>query len=511
MDALVIHGHFYQPPRENPWTGVIDPEPSAQPFHDWNERIHSECYEPNSAAAIVSSGGEKLIVNNYAHLSFDFGPTLLSWLERNHPETYTRILTADAKSPLRRNGHGNAIAQAYNHAILPLCNERDRRTQVRWGLADFRHRFKRVSESLWLPETACNGEVLDLLIDEGVRFVILAPHQAKRIRRLTATAAAEDWVAAVPEQFDTSIPYKAFHSDGSGRSIAVFFYDRVLAHDVAFGNALASSGAFVDRLAQRKTPGLVNVATDGETFGHHHKFADLCLAYALAVDAPVRGFTITNYGDYLDRHPPEMEFEISNGGDGEGSSWSCVHGVSRWIRDCGCQTDSQPGWNQLWRGPLRQALDYLRDEAATHFAATAGELFNDPWRARDEAIQLILDERMSRDGFLRKHAPRELTRNEAVRALLLLELQRNSLLMYTSCGWFFNDIAGIEPVQILKYAARVIDLMNQLDLPSPRARFLEILAEAKSNKPEAGTGADIFRDQVDPLMPARVNGELAFR
>jgi alpha-amylase/alpha-mannosidase (GH57 family) len=506
MDALVIHGHFYQPPRENPWTGVVDPEPSARPFHDWNERVYSECYEPNSAAPIISPNGAKRIVNNYAHLSFDFGPTLLSWLERNHSETYRRIIAADAESVLKHNGHGNAIAQAYNHAILPLCTERDRRTQVRWGLADFRHRFKRESESIWLPETACNDDVLDLLIDEGIRFVILAPHQAKRIRNDSGK-----WVDALPETLDTSIPYKSFHRDRSGRSIAVFFYDRTLAHDIAFGQALTSSNVFVDRLVQSGRSGLINVATDGETFGHHHKFGDLCLAYALELDAPARGITMTNYGEYLDARPPEVEFEISNGNEGEGSSWSCVHGVSRWIRDCGCETNSRPGWNQSWRGPLRRALDYLRDEAAAPFAATEGELFADPWAARDDAIQLMLNERMSREEFLRKHAPRELGQADQARALLFLELQRNALLMYTSCGWFFNDIAGIEPVQILKYAARVIDLMNQLGLPSPRERFLEILAEARSNRPEMGSGADIFRKQVEPLTAARASHELTFR
>jgi alpha-amylase/alpha-mannosidase (GH57 family) len=371
-----------------------------------------------------------------------------------------------------------------------------------------------------------------LLIDEGLRFVILAPQQAKRVRSGTGIPASPepadeqvpaktnevlskegrtgkpvlpgDWQTVAPGSIDTSVAYSYFHHDGSGRSIAVFFYDPELAQAIAFEQALTSSASLVERFAQRTTGvgSLVNVATDGETYGHHHKFGELCLAYALEVDAPARGFAITNYGDFLDRHPPELEVEISNGELGEGSSWSCVHGVGRWIRDCGCHTGGEPGWNQAWRGPLRDALDFLRDEAAAAFEATRGELFNDPWMARDDAIQLVLDAQKSREEFLWRHAPRELTQEEQRRALLFLELQRNALLMYTSCGWFFNDISGIEPVQILKYAARAIDLMNQLELPSPRERFLEILSAAKSNRREYGNGADIYRRLVEPSNPS---------
>jgi alpha-amylase/alpha-mannosidase (GH57 family) len=542
MTALIIHGHFYQPPRENPWTGTIDAEPTAQPFHDWNERVYAECYQPNSAVRIVeaSSVAEQL-VNNYAHISFDFGPTLLSWLERNHPETYERIIAADAESARRRNGHGNAVAQAYNHAILPLCNERDRRTQVRWGLADFRYRFGREPEAMWLPETACNDEVLGLLIDEGLRFVILAPQQAARVRKsrtgipacpgsesgdngqtgvsvvpsTTSFAAgpgqtgksvlpSDGWQIVDGNPLDTSIPYNYFHRDGSGRSIAVFFYDQQLAQAIAFQQALASSSLLTKRIVERAigTGSLVNVATDGESYGHHHKFGELCLAYALQIDAPAQDFAITNYGEYLDQHPPEMEVEISNGHEGEGTSWSCTHGVSRWIRDCGCHTGGAPGGNQSWRGPLRDALDFLRDQGELYFESTRGELFIDPWSARDEAISLILDERASREAFLNRHAPRPLGSEEQGRALLFLELQRNLLLMYTSCGWFFNDISGIEPIQILKYACRAIDLMNQLGLASPREQFLEILAQAKSNRSELGNGADIYRTLVEPANPS---------
>jgi alpha-amylase/alpha-mannosidase (GH57 family) len=507
MTALIIHGHFYQPPRENPWTGEVDAEPSAQPFHDWNERVTAECYQPNSAVQIVDANtGVERTVNNYESLSFDFGPTLLSWLETNHPATYARILSADADSVRRHNGHGNAIAQAYNHTILPLCNESDRRTQVRWGLADFRHRFEREPEAMWLPETACNDEVLGLLIDHGLRFVILAPQQAVRIRSRTDIPVCHGggWKNVSVDAIDTSIAYRYFHRDGSRRSIAVFFYEHEVAHAIAFEQALTSGVSLVERFEQRRSGkgDLLNVATDGETYGHHYKFGDLCLAYALEVEAPAHGFAVTNYGEYLEQYPPEVEVEISKGPQGEGSSWSCEHGVSRWIRDCGCHTGGEPEWNQAWRQPLRSALNLLRDEAARYFEETRGHLFSDPWAARDDAVELILDEQKSREEFLRRYAPRELSRAEQDRALLFLELQRNALLMYTSCGWFFNDISGIEPIQILKYACRAIDLMSQLGLPSARERFLEILAEAKSNRPELGNGADIYRRFVEPANPS---------
>jgi alpha-amylase/alpha-mannosidase (GH57 family) len=530
MNALIIHGHFYQPPRENPWTGVVEPELSALPFHDWNERIHTECYQPNSAARIIDPvSHEERVVNNYSQISFDFGPTLLSWLEQKHAETYQRILAADAESILSHNGHGNAIAQAYNHALLPLSNEKDRQTQVRWGVADFRFRFGREPESMWLPETACNDDVLGLLIDEGLKFVIVAPQQAKRVRSRTDIPACpgraeesngeqgqtgksvlptSDWQDLPNAAIDTTIAYQYFHRDGSGRSIAVFFYDQALAHGIAFEQALSSSSLLLDRFAQRTggAGSLVNVATDGESYGHHHKFGDLCLAYVVGGEAIARGFSLMNYGQYLEQFPPRIEVEIDNGPEGEGTSWSCVHGVSRWIRDCGCHTGGDAGWNQSWRGPLRAALDYLRDEAADCFEQTRGELFIDPWFARDNSIALILDQFESRESFLKLHAPRELSRAEQQRALLFLELQRNTLLMYTSCGWFFSDISGIEPVQILKYACRAIEIMNDLGLASTRARFLEILSDARSNRPELGNGADIYRQFVEPSNPSFETG-----
>ncbi|HEX8773922.1 MAG TPA: DUF3536 domain-containing protein [Pyrinomonadaceae bacterium] len=508
--ALIIHGHFYQPPRENPWTEIVEREPSARPFHDWNERIHSECYRPNGYARVIDAYGRiELIVNNYVNMSFNFGPTLLSWLEQEHPQTYARILEADRESLGRRGGHGNAIAQGYNHSILPLCNERDRRTQVRWGLRDFQLRFGREAEALWLPETACDDLTLGTLIDEGLRYVILSPHQAERVRD---TAVGTEWSSVNDGQIDTTRAYKYFHRDGSGRSIAIFFYDGSVAKAIAFDGALASSQGLVDRFerAARGAHSCVNVATDGETYGHHFHWGDRTLVYALEVEAVRRGFRITNYGEFLDYQPPTMEVEIKLGPEGLGTAWSCAHGVGRWRRDCGCQTGAQEGWNQAWRAPLRDALDLLRDDAALAFEATAGELFVDPWAARDDYIELIADRKASRDDFLRRHCGRALSSTEQARALASLEMQRSAMTMYTSCGWFFSDISGIETLQVLKYAGRVMDFQEELGLVSSKKRFLEILAEAESNVTQLGTGADIYRRFVETsrVTPERVAAHL---
>jgi alpha-amylase/alpha-mannosidase (GH57 family) len=508
--ALVIHGHFYQPPRENPWTDIVDRESSAGAFHDWNERIHYECYRPNGWARIIDGYGRvERIVNNYKYMSFNFGPTLMSWIERHHPETYERILEADRESVKMHGGHGNAIAQGYNHAILPLCNERDRRTQIRWGLIDFRHRFNREPEGFWLPETACNDETLEALIDEKIKFVILSPYQAERVRHI----GSHDWHNVGNGSIDPSIPYKFFHRDGSGRSIAIFFYDGPIARAIAFEGALASSQGLLDRLSKAsRGPGrLVHIATDGESYGHHFHFGDRCLAHALDVEAPARGFWITNYGEFLEHHPPTMEVEIKKGPNGEGTAWSCAHGVGRWCRDCSCQGGGCEGWNQEWRTPLRKALDLLRNEAMRYFEATKGDLFIDPWAARDEYIELVVDRSRSREDFLFRHAGRRLHEMEQVRALTFLELQRNAMLMYTSCGWFFSDISGLETVQIMKYAGRVLDLIDELHLASPQEKFLEVLAEAKSNILEMGNGAQVFMRFVEPckVSPQNLTAHLA--
>jgi alpha-amylase/alpha-mannosidase (GH57 family) len=495
---LIIHGHFYQPPRENPWTEYIDGEPSAAPYPDWNARILAECYRPNAFARIVDSYGRvERIVNNYRNISFNVGPTLLSWLEQHDPLTYQRVLQADRDSVQRRGGHGNAMAQAYNHMILPLCNERDRVTQVRWGMADFRHRFKREPEAMWLPETACNGHVLGTLIDEGLRFTVLSPYQVERVRPLGSGDDA--WKTVEDGSIESGRAYRWFHPDGSGRSLALFFYDGAIARSIAFEGGLASSQAFVERF-RRAVHGenlLVHAATDGESYGHHTKFGDRTLAHALEIEAERQGLQPTNYGLFLEQHPPEWEAQLKPGPNNEGTSWSCAHGVGRWYWDCGCHTGGQAGWNQKWRTPLREALDFLRDFCVTVFNEQGGELFLDPWVARDAYIELVLDRSRDKAAFLAPLARKQFNREEQERALTLLEMQRQALLMYTSCGWFFNDLSGIETVQVLKYAGRLLDDLLDLGLTPPRPAFLEILARGESNIKEMGNGADIFRRFVD--------------
>ncbi len=499
--ALIIHGHFYQPPRENPWTGLVEREQSAAPFHDWNQRIHSECYRPNAWARVMDErDAVEDVVNNYGRLSFNFGPTLMSWLEQHHPATLRRIVDADKQSARAHGGHGNAIAQAYNHSILPLCNERDLRTQIRWGLAEFRHRYGRDAESLWLPETACDDRTLGALIDQGMRYALLAPGQAARVKDNGT------WVDVCDGSIDPRRPYRYFHRDGSGRSIALFFYDGAMSRAVAFEGVLSSSQGLLDRIEQASAgPGsLVHAVTDGESYGHHFKFGDRCLAYALTREADKRGFWVTNYGELLDHHPATIEVEVKAGEDGKGTAWSCAHGVGRWFRDCGCHTGGQAGWDQKWRGPLREALDGLRDEAAEVFESALGELCEDPWAVRDAYIALVLDPHADRAAFFERVGGRSLGEAERTRALRLLESQRSAMVMYTSCGWFFSDLSGIETIQVIRYAAHLVDQLDALGCGGQADKFEQALGEARSNIASFGTGADIYRQHA---RPSRVNAE----
>ncbi len=497
---VVVHGHFYQPPRENPWLEAIEREPSAAPYHNWNARIADECYRPNGRARIFNDEGLVTnIINNYKHLSFNFGPTLLSWMEQQEPDIYRQVLRADRCSRERRSGHGNAIAQGYSHAILPLCNDRDRRTQVRWGIRDFTHRFGREPEALWLPETAIDSATVETLIDEGLRFVILAPGQARRVRKLGA--AGDAWVDVSGARIDPRMPYRIFSQRDPKRSIDAFFYDGPVSHAISFEQLLRSSGSFVDRIAgavDKSCAGdqLVHVAVDGETFGHHLRHADRALAYALESELPRRGLRLTNYGEYLEHHPPTHEVELEPGPDGEGTAWSCAHGVGRWCRDCGCHAGSPAGWNQAWRVPLRAAVSYLRDEAADLFVEIGDGLLRDVWAARDDYVELLLHRsHEARIDFIQRHG-RDGAMGRGVRVMQLLEMQRHSLLAQTSCGWFFDDISGLEAVQVLRYAARSVQLIEELSGRMVEPRLLEILGEARSNLPAQGTGADVYRTRA---------------
>lgn len=480
---IAVHGHFYQPPRENPWTKEIDRQPSAAPFHDWNERVHAEAYKPNAFARIPADGGERT-VNNFERLSFNVGPTLLAWMERADPETYAEIVAADGRSR-ERLGHGNAIAQSFHHTILPLSSMRDARTQVRWGVADFRHRFGRSPAGIWLPETAANDDTLGILIDEGLSFTILAPGQASEWRE-----EGGDWRAVEDDPLDPRVAYRYEHRDGSGRSLTLFFYDGDISHSIAFGDAGSSANKFVDLFAARVSDrGLVHAATDGETYGHHHVFTDLGLAYALYVEAEERGLEVTNYAAYLEREPAARDARIR---PGEGSSWSCAHGVGRWKDDCGCHTGGEEGWNQAWRGPLRDALEGVRAAADEAFERMGTGLFADPWAARDDYVHAVIGA-AGVDDVVERNAGGPLDEAGRGTATTLLELQESSMSMFTSCGWFFNDVGGIETVQVLRYAARTLELLDELGQPSPQDTFVAMLDQAKSNDPDIGTGADVFR------------------
>ncbi len=493
---LCIHSHFYQPPRENPWLETIELQDSACPYHDWNERIATECYVPNVAARILDGQGRiTKIVNNYARISFNFGPTLLSWIEEHAPSTYDRILKADRLSMKLFSGHGSALAQPYNHMILPLANRRDKYTQVLWGIRDFEHRFERDPEGLWLPEIAVDVETLEILSSLGIKFTILAPHQAWRIRN----GPWEDWSNLGGAEID---PTRAYHcSLPSGRSLTLFFYDGPISRAVAFEKLLLNGENFAHRLLSgfndsRPWAQLMNIATDGETYGHHHPHGDMALAYALDYIESNHLARITNYGEYLANYPPSQEVEII-----ENTSWSCVHGLERWQSDCGCNSGEHGQWGQHWRQPLREALDWLRDELAPHYEAAAAELLRDPWCARDDYISAVLDRSPSNlSAFFDRHSARELDSEDQVRALKLLEIERHLMLMYTSCGWFFDELTGLETVQVLRYAGRAVQLAEELFGPPLEENFLRRLEQAWSNISGMGNGRHVYERFVRPSM-----------
>ena len=496
---LTIHGHFYQPPRENPWLEAIELQDSALPFHDWNERINKECYNPNSVSKIVDSRNRILdIVNNYEHISFNFGPTLLSWMEQFAPLTYERIIKADIESIAEHDGHGNAMAQVYNHIIMPLANENDKITQVKWGIKDFEYRFGRKPEGMWLAETAVDDDTLRVLEENGIKFTVLSPYQALKIRKEDD----KDWTDVSWGNIDPARSYRYYIKSAPGKFIDLFFYDGAISRSVAFDELLKDGNKFAKRLRDgvsdcRDYPQLIHIATDGESYGHHTKFGDMALAYVLQIKAKEEGFTITNYGEYLENCRSDYEVDIK-----QASSWSCFHGVGRWKEDCGCSTGGHPGWNQKWRKPLRDALDYLRDELAKLFETEGPKYFSkNCWDVRNNYIDVILDRSsLSVNKFHKENFLPDLSDEDKVKAMELLEIQRQAQLMYTSCGWFFSEISGIETVQIMKYAARAMQLAAVFTKKDFETRFTEILSEAKSNITEYGTGRDIFNNFVKPSI-----------
>ncbi|AFZ13786.1 glycoside hydrolase family 57 [Crinalium epipsammum PCC 9333] len=496
---VTVHGHFYQPPRENPYLDTIERQPSASPFHDWNERIHSECYRPNAFARVLNDRGELIgIVNNYEYLSFNIGPTLMSWLERYDFEVYQRILEADLKSCDRLNGHGNAIAQVYNHIIMPLANERDKYTQIRWGKEDFRSRFNRDPEGMWLAETAVDYATIKALIEEKIKFIVLAPSQAERCRLIPdEEQPVSQWLEVGGGQIDPTLPYRCFLPGGDPESdyIDIIFYDGPISRDMGFSDVLFNSNHLAGRVGQavrgdHRQSQLISVATDGETFGHHKGGTEKSLAYAFIAEFPNRGWTVTNFAHYLSINPPKWEVELK-----PVTAWSCSHGVNRWQDDCGCGGGGE--WHQKWRKPLRVALDWLRDQLIKVYEDTGRKFFLDPWAARDEYIKVIRDRTPANiEKFLARHRTHKLSPTEQVDALRLLEMQRHSLLMYTSCGWFFEELSRPEGVQILRYAARALELAGDVAGIQLEKGFVKRLTSAPSNIDFFKHGAEVYRHLV---------------
>ncbi len=506
---VCIHGHFYQPPRENAWLETVEQQESARPFHDWNERINFECYAPNAAARILDEQGWiTKIRNNYNRISFNFGPTLLTWMAENDPEAYKLLLQADQRSRERYGGHGSALAQAHSHLILPLCNYRDKVTQVYWGIRDFEYRFGRYPEGMWLAETAVDTDTLEVLASHGIQFTILAPRQAKAVRKLIepTTAGAKEapapaeWRDVHADSLDTRRPYWCLLP--SGRRIALFFYHGGIAQEVAFSGLLNSGKNFARRISgmfdDNEEPQIAHIATDGESYGHHHRYGEMALADCLNQIVDNGWATLTNYGQFLELYPPTYEVQIH-----EKSSWSCVHGVERWRANCGCSTGGKAGWQQHWRKPLRETLDWLRDQLAPLYEREGTRFLRDPWTARNEYIQVMLrrnDDRVR--AFLHKHARRTLSPMEEVIVLRLLEMQRHAVLMFTSCGWFFDEISGLETNQILQYARRAMEYAQDVGGLDLHTEFTRRLAEAPSNVfPD---GAASYRQNV---VPTSVNLE----
>lgn len=485
---ICVHGHFYQPPRENAWLEKVEYQDSAEPFHDWNERISQECYGPNGASRIL--GDERRIVdivNNYANISFNFGPTLLSWLEIHRRGIYRQILKADQQSMENFGGHGSAMAQVYNHIIMPLANRRDKETQVVWGIKDFESRFERKPEGMWLAETAVDTETLEVLAEQNIKYTVLAPRQGKRFRKLGNS----DWTDGV----DSKIPYVCHLP--SGKKICLFFYDGDRSQAVAFKGLLADGKGFAEYLTgafdNREENQLLHIATDGESYGHHHRNGDMALAYCLRYIEDNDLAQITNYGQYLELNPPQHEAEIH-----ENSSWSCVHGVERWRSNCGCSAGGASDWNQQWRKPLRESLDWLRDELAKIYEEQIGKLHNDPWALRNEYINILLERKREKvDKFLQTHFGNQLPEQQT-HIMRLLEMQRHELLMYTSCAWFFDEISGLETVQVLQYACRAIQLAESEASVELHEEFKQRIAKAQSNLIEYGNGAAVYKKFVEP-------------
>ncbi len=502
----VVHGHFYQPPRENPWLGIIERQPSAKPYHDWNERIYDECYRPNSHSRILDAHGMiRSMHNNYRMMSFNFGPTLFRWLEKEHPRTAELIVEADQDSCLRLNNHGNAITQVYNHIIMPLASRRDQLTQIRWAKAYFRSRFGREPEGIWLAETAINMDTVLCLIEEGIKFTVLSPNQAEAFRALDRS----EWIRTEQQPVDPRRPYRVFAKDKNGKELGgyidVFFFDEPLSRAISFGDVLASSerlaGELQSRFSNPRSEGeAVVIATDGETFGHHKPLTDMCLAFLFTKAGPDRGLHPVNFGYLLEKHPPRCEVTLKDA-FGEGTAWSCAHGVGRWIRNCGCNTGGAQGWNQNWRTPFRRALETAQKRLDDRFETTLRDIVDDPWRVRDEYITFMDTPSMNamKESLEHQGTKRALSLSDVEQIRRLLEAQKFALFSFTSCAWFFSDISGIETLQNMAYACRALQLgLSKADCETVVREVMDILSTALSNV-GGKTGKMLFEATILPM------------
>ncbi len=490
---ICIHGHFYQPPREDSWSGVVEEQPSAQPFHDWNERITKECYAPNARSPILGADQQpEIILNNYAKINFNFGPSLLNWMQEAAGDVYQAILDADRLSQQQFSGHGAAIAQGYNHMILPLANQRDQRTQVIWGIKDFEQRFHRYPEAMWLPETAVDILTLEVLAEFGMKYVILAPVQAQCVRR----GFLRKWKNVTKDTLDTRQPYRCHLP--SGKKIAVFFYDGGIASDIAFHGLLHNGEDFVQRLLRAfpsasQQARLVHVATDGESYGHHHPFGNMALSYCLWNLEKLNDLRLTVYGEFLERFPPTREVRIH-----ENSAWSCDDHLARWGQRTKASASVAVGEvKNDWRVCFKEALDRLRDELSGIYEEDMQKFFASPWEVRDGYIEVLLNpSNESTRDFFQRQAKIVLSDEHVQRSRLLLEMQRMAMLMFTSCGWFFEDISRIESIQVMKYAARAIEIAKELTGRDLEPVFLSLLELVASVSKNYKNGAEIYKEFI---------------
>lgn len=486
--AICIHGHFYQPPRENPWLEYVELQTSAYPFHDWNERISIECYLPNSAARLVNQDNKIVdIVNNYSKISFNFGPTLMDWMKKFHHDAYEAIVKSDEKSV--RENNPAAIAQCYNHMIMPLANFNDKITQIKWGIKDFEYHFKRKPLGMWLPETAVDIDTLEALAKEKIKFTILAEHQVKEIKKISS-----DSFSKPNENLSLNSPYLC--KLPSGKSILIFIFNGDISYRISFSTLLSNgidfAKALISKFNDQSDSQIVSIATDGETFGHHKKFGDMALAACLKF-LENQKYHISTFSKYLDETNVLYEMILN-----ENTSWSCAHGIGRWKEDCSCNTGNYPHGNQKWRKFLRESLDFIRDELGKRYENTIKSFNVDPWELRNNYISIILNRSKENvEAFLQSHFNKKLSDEEKTTILTALEMQRHLMLMYTSCGWFFDDISNIETIQILRYAKRALQLSKDQDLEN---KFIDMLEKAQSNEESLKNGKIVYEKFVIPSM-----------